>query len=54
MPKDRPVKANASKQPAPQPVAQSTDNDWWSWVLIAVIFAVSAAVVWGPVIAGAV
>ena len=33
-------------------VAQSTDNDWWSWVLIAVIFAISAAAVWGPVILG--
>ena len=35
-------------------VTQSADNDWWSWVIIAVIFAVSAAVVWGPIIAGAI
>ena len=35
-------------------VAQSADNDWWSWALIAVIFAISAAAVWGPVIAGAI
>jgi hypothetical protein len=34
--------------------AQSADNDWWSWAIIALIFAISAAAVWGPVIAGAI
>jgi hypothetical protein len=34
--------------------AQSADNDWWSWTLIAVIFAISAAAFWGPVIVGAI
>jgi len=32
----------------------STDNDWWSWAIIAVIFLISAAAVWGPVIAEAI
>jgi hypothetical protein len=35
-------------------VAQSADNDWWSWALIAVTFGISAAAVWGPVIVGAI
>ena len=50
MPKDRLTKSGASKQAVPE----SADNDWWSWVIIAAIFAISAAVVWGPVIAGAI
>jgi len=42
------------KSPKVATVAQSADNDWWSWAIIAVIFAISAAAVWGPVIAGAI
>jgi len=47
-------RANARKDAKVATVAQSADNDWWSWALIAVIFAISAAAVWGPVIAGAI
>ena len=50
MPKARHVKANTNTAPA----AQSGDNDWWSWAIIAVIFVISAAAVWGPIIAGAI
>ena len=46
-------RVDARKDAKVAAVAQSADNDWWSWALIAVIFAISAAVVWGPVIAGA-
>jgi hypothetical protein len=52
MPKDRLTNAGASKRAVPE--SMSTDNDWWSWVIIAAIFAISAAVLWGPVIAGAI
>ena len=51
MPKAHHAKTNTSKRPAHQPV--SADNDWWSWVLIAVIFAIASAAVWGPVILAA-
>ena len=34
-------------------VAAPAENDWWSWVTIATIFAVSTAAVWLPVIIGA-
>jgi hypothetical protein len=47
-------RVDARKDAKVATVAHSTDNDWWSWVIIAVIFAISAAVVWGPVIAGAI
>jgi hypothetical protein len=47
-------RVDARKNDRVATVAQSPDNDWWSWTLIAVIFAISAAVVWGPVIAGAI
>ena len=47
-------RADARKNTKVATAAQSTDNDWWSWVIIAVIFAISAAAVWGPVIAGAI
>ena len=47
-------RVDARKNAKVTTAAQSADNDWWSWALIAVIFAISAAVVWGPVIAGAV
>jgi len=46
-------RVDARKDAKVAAVAQSADNDWWSWALIAV-FAISAAVVWGPVIAGAI
>jgi len=49
MPNARRVKVT-NKPPAPH----RQDNDWWSWAIIAVIFAISAAAVWGPVIAGAI
>jgi hypothetical protein len=54
MPKDRLTKPAASKRAVPESVAMSGDNDWWSWALIVAIFAISAAAVWGPVIAGAI
>jgi len=54
MPKARLVKASARENAKLPTVAQSADNDWWSWVIIAVIFAISAAAVWGPVIVGAI
>jgi hypothetical protein len=54
MPKDRLTKPAASKRAVLESVAMSGDNDWWSWALIAAIFAISAAAVWGPVIAGAI
>jgi hypothetical protein len=47
-------RADARKNAEVATAAQSSDNDWWSWVIIAVIFAVFAAAVWGPVIAGAI
>jgi hypothetical protein len=47
-------RADARKNAKVATAAQSTDNDWWSWVIIAAIFAISAAVVWGPVIARAI
>jgi hypothetical protein len=47
-------RVDARKDAKVATVAHSTDDDWWSWVIIAVIFAISAAVVWGPVIAGAI
>jgi hypothetical protein len=47
-------RVDARKDAKVAAVAQSADNDWWSWALIAVIFAISAAAVWGPVIAGAI
>ena len=50
--KVRHVKANTNQAPTPNPM--STDNDWWSWAIIAVIFLISAAAVWGPVIAEAI
>ena len=30
--------------------SKAADNDWWSWVVIAVIFAITTAAVWLPVI----
>jgi hypothetical protein len=45
--------ADARKNAKAATAAQS-DNDWWSWAIIAVIFVISAAAVWGPVIAGAI
>jgi len=47
-------RVDAGKNAKDAPVAQSTDNNWWSWVIIAVIFAISAAAVWGPVITAAI
>jgi hypothetical protein len=47
-------RVDARKNAKVATAAESADNDWWSWVLIAAIFAISAAVVWGPVIAGAI
>ena len=46
-------RADARKNAKAATAAQS-DNDWWSWAIIAVIFVISAAAVWGPVIAGAI
>jgi hypothetical protein len=54
MPKARHVKANTSNRPAPNTVATSEKDDVWSWAIIAVIFAIWAAAVWGPVIVGAI
>ena len=47
-------RADARKNAKFATAAQSADNEWWSWALIAVIFVISAAAVWGPVIAGAI
>jgi hypothetical protein len=47
-------RADARKNAKAATAAQSADNEWWSWALIAVIFVISAAAVWGPVIAGAI
>jgi hypothetical protein len=52
MPKARHVKADASKQPARNTVATSEKDDVWSWVIIAVIFLISATAIWAPVILG--
>jgi hypothetical protein len=45
-------RADARENAKVATAAQSADNDRWSWVIIAVIFAISAAAVWGPVILG--
>ena len=47
-------RADARENAKVATAAQSADNDWWSWAIIAVIFVISAAAVWGPVIAGAI
>jgi hypothetical protein len=47
-------RVDARKNAKVATAAQSADNDWWSWAIIAVIFAISAAAVWGPVIVGAI
>jgi hypothetical protein len=47
-------RVDARKNAKVATAAESADNDWWSWALIAVIFAISAAAIWGPVIAGAI
>ena len=52
MPKARRLKANTSNRPTPNTVATSEKDDVWSWVIIAVIFAVSATAIWAPVILG--
>jgi hypothetical protein len=52
MPKARHVKANTSNRPAPNTVATSEKDDVWSWVIIAVIFVISATAIWAPIILG--
>jgi hypothetical protein len=47
-------RVDARKKAKAATPAEPADNDWWSWALIAVIIAISAAAVWGPVIAGAI
>ena len=50
MHKARRVKANTNKPPAPNTAATSEKDDVWSWLVIAVIFAISATAIWAPVI----
>ena len=52
MAKARHVKANTNKPLSTNQVAASPDNDWWTWVIIGAIFAVSTLAVWAPVILG--
>jgi len=52
MPKPRRVKADTNQPPATNSPAVTPDDDWWSWAIIAVIFAISATAIWAPVILG--
>ena len=49
---DRRLTADTSSKGEAKSVAMHTDNDSWSWIAIAAIFAISTALVWFPVIAG--
>jgi hypothetical protein len=47
-------RVDARKNAKVATAGQSADSDWWSWALIATIFAISATSVWVPIIVGAI